>query len=339
MPYENVKGFQRVQAAIETTRGTEVATMTREIVPLQDGGVSWTYGRDREDAAEALRSFAGKRDTALTNETNSLSLEVRASYEEIPWWLSLSLNGDAASLTGVTDAQVPPGYTYAIDPLDTSDNLDTATVKIPDAAKVYTLRRWAVNSQTFRCNPNAGGEASWRIVSEGPAIFVGPDAFDSPTETSRTIVLSNGSRVYLDTASAIGTTQLTGLVRNMSFAITNNIEEKRFVEGGIAAASDFGRGEQVITGDFTIEFLDDTYFALMRANTDIKLRFEQTGAAINGTNDYTFQVDFPKAKLDAPSMSYAGNNHILTFPFVAEKPIGAAAIQTTTINAVATVTA
>lgn len=342
MPYQNVIAFQRVEGAIETTRGTEVTTMTRELTVLQSGGNTMNYTADREDAPETTRSFAGDRDTAITNVGATIALEAQLAYEEIPWWLALALNGATSSLTGVTDGGTPPAYTYAIDPIDTADNLATATMKLGDGAVAYALRRWAINAATFRCNPNQGGEASWRIALDGPAIFIGPDTFDNPTAISRTKVRSNGSKVYLDTGSdTIGTTQLTGLVRNLSFTIANNIEEKRFVEDGQDAASDFGRGNQRITGDFTVEHLSDEFFALMRANTPVKLRFEQTGAEIHGSTpmNYTFQVDFPIAKLNAPSFSYAGNNKVATFPFIAEKPIGAAAIQTETVNAIATVTA
>jgi hypothetical protein len=341
VPYQNVVAFQRVQGAIESTRGTEVTTMTRELNVLQQGGASWTYTADREDAPETLNSFAGDRDTTFTNIASTLSLEARLSYEEVPWWFSLALNGAAGSLTGTTTGSTPPGYTYSIDPVDTSDNLDTATIKIGDGAVCYAFRRFAINTMTLRFNPNSGGEASWRISVGGPAIFIGPDTFDSPAATSRTIVESNGTKLYLDTASAIGTTQLTGMVRNGSITVMNNIEEKRFAEGTAVAEADFGRGNWRVTGDFTVEHLSDTQFALMRANTDVKLRFLKEGAQIGTTPTtlYKFQLDIPEAKLDAPSRSYMGNNAVLTFPFLGEKPSAAAALQTDTVNALATVTA
>jgi hypothetical protein len=340
MPYTNVLAFKKVQAKLEATRGTAEVTMTRWLTVLQNGGVAVTYSRDREDAPETLRSFAGDRDTALTNESVTISIEARLSYEEIPWWFSLALNGAAATLTGTTTGSTPPGYTYTIAPDDTTDNLDTATLKIGDGSTCYIYKRFAVNTMTIRCNPNAGGEATWRINLEGPAVFVGTGTFDSPVDISRTMVLSNGSKMYLDTTT-IGTTQLTGLVRNFSVTVANNIEEKRFIETGVAAASDFGRGLQRVTGDFTAEHLTDTQFAQMRANTALKLRFEQTGANIGSTptTDYRVRIDIPQARLNAPSESYAGQNMVMTYPFIGEKGTATAAITTATVNAVATVTA
>lgn len=340
MPYANVKAFQKAQAKIEAVRGTSETTMTRWLTVLQDGGITMSYGRDREDAPETLRSFAGDRDTALTNETVGLSVQARLSFEEAIWWLNLALDG--GNLTGTTTGSTPPGYAYTLTPNDTADDLASATIKVGDGATAYKLRRCMVNSATFRCNPNAGGEATWRMVAELLAIFDGTTTFDAPTDISRTMVYSNGTKMYFDTSSAIGTTAQNLLVRNMSFAINNNLEEKRFVESGATAAADVGRGMQRITGDFTVEHLNDaTFFAIMRANTNTKIRFEYTGAQIGATptTNYLWQVDFPQAKLNAPSESYAGQNKVYTYPFLAEKPIGAGAITIKDVIAAATVTA
>jgi hypothetical protein len=335
LAYTNVRAFNRAQVAIEATRGTAIGTMTRWVTALSDGGLSWSYVRDREDAPETLRSFQADRDTAITQESVTWQIEARLAYEEIPWWLSCALNGAAATLVGTTTGSTPPGYTYTITAVDTSDDLDTFTMKIGDPSVCYILKRCAVNQLTIRCNPDQGGEASWRIVASGPAIFVGTGTFDAPSDITRTIVQSYGSLMYLDTSSAIGTTSITGLVRNFEFTINNNIEEKRFIDAGVAAHTDFGRGFQRVTGSFSIEHTADTYFAYHRAETDIKLRFEKTGATIGSspTTAYRTRWDFPQAVLDSPTESFVGNNRVYTYPFLAEKPSGASSIQTATVIA------
>lgn len=341
MAYANVKAFHRLQAAIETTRGTAIGTMTRWLTVLQDGGGTWSYTREREDAPETLRSFQGDRDTAITNEAVTWQIEARLSYEEIPWWMSMGLTGAASTLTGTTTGSTPPGYTYTINPVDTSDDLDTFTMKIGDTSTCYLLKRCAINTFTIRCNPDQGGEASWRITASGPAIFVSTSTFDSPSDITRTIVQSYGSKMYLDTSSAIGTTEIAGLCRNFEFTVNNNIEEKRFIDAGVAAAADFGRGLMRVTGSFTLEHTSDTYFAYHRAETDVKLRFEKTGAQIGvtPTTNYRTRWDFPQAVLDSPTESFIGNNRCFTYPFLAEKPTGASSIQTAHVNALSTITA
>ena len=340
MPYLNVDAFQRVQGAIETTRGTAITTMTRPITVLTSGGFNWTYNREREDAPEALNSFNPDRDTALTSESVTIDVELKLSYEEAIWWLNLALDG--GNRTGTTTGSTPPGYTYTLAPNDTTDDLDSATLKYGDGAQAYRFRRCMVNTATFRCNPNDGGEATWRMAANLMAIYDGTTTFDSPASITRTMIMSNGSKLYLDTASAIGTTAQNLLLRNMSFTINNNLEEKRFVESGATPAADVGRGFQRITGDFTVEHLSDaTFFAIMRANTNTKIRMESTGALIGSTptTNYLWQVDFAQAKLNAPSFAYAGHNRTATFPFLAEKPVGGSAISIKDVIASASVTA
>lgn len=315
--------------------------MTRWLTVLQSGGISFTFAQDREDAPETLRSFQADRDTSFVMQTCTVSIEARLSYEEVPWWLSMALKGGSATRTGTTTGSTPPGYTYTITPTDTADDLDTFTLKIGDPSVCYQLKRVAINSMTLRCNPNQGGEATWRIALDCIAIFVGTSTFDSPSDITRTMVNSAGSLLYLDTASAIGTTSILSLVRNFSVTVNNNLEEKRFIDAGVVAAPDFGRGSMRVTGDFTMEHTADTYFALHRANTATKLRFEQTGAQIGvtPTTNYRLRVDVPQAKLDSPSESFVGNNRCYTYPFLGEKPTGASSITTATVNALATVTA
>ena len=79
----------------------------------------------------------------------------------------------------------------------------------------------------------------------------------------------------------------------------------------------------------------------MRANTAVKLRYEYTGAQIGvtPTTNYLWQADFLQARLNAPSSSYAGQNLVMTYPFIAEKPTGAAALTIKDVTAAATVTA
>lgn len=337
--YGNIVAFQRVQAKIEAVRGTAETTMSRWLYVLQSGGISWTYARDREDAPETLRSFFGDRDTALTNESVTFSIEARVSYEELPWWFSLFIKGGSSQRTGTTTGSTPPGYSYTFSPTAGADDIDTFTMKIGDGATGYRFRRCVVNSATLRCNPNEGGEATWRIALEGMAIFDGTTTFDSPTDITRTMVSSNGSKLYLDTTLALGTTQLLAMVRNMSLSFALNAEEKRFIESGATASADIGRGNYRVTGDFTAEALSDTQFALMRANTAVKLRMEQAGAQIGPTppTTYLLQLDAGQAKLNAPSRSTIGQNFVWTFPFIAEAPAGGVPITAKVVNALATV--
>ena len=341
MAYLNVLANARVQTKIEAVRGTAETTMTRNLELLQSG-FSWTYDQSRSDEPEMLGSFSVDRDTVLLERSCTFSFEARLAFEMVPWWMSLALKGGTVVRTGTTTASTPPGYTYTITPDDTVDNLDTFTMKAGDGAVAYQFRRCVITSTTIRASFGPGGEATWRIAVEGRAIFVGTTTFDSPAAIARTMIRSKaGNLVFLDTASVIGTSQLTGKARSFSLTIDNAIEDKYFAETGLDAGADFGRGAQRITGEVVLEALNDTEFAIMRANTATKLRFQNTGDVIGATPaaNYLQQLDVPQAKLNAPAMGYAGNNRIYTFPFIGEKPLAAQAITSKTVTAAATVTA
>jgi hypothetical protein len=338
MAYNNVRGLTRVESKIQAARGTPETTMTnREDLISFD----WSFNQERDTTEEMLGSFSPYRDTTLTARTLTANAELRVSYERLPWWLRLALDGSSGALAGVTTGSTPVGYTYTQTPNDTADDLEVATFKVGDGAQVYTLSRMAVNTFNIRANW-AGGEADWRATAEMMGIFTGTSTFDSPSAISRNIVSGvTGNKVYIDTSSAIGTTQITGRARSFSVNIANNIEEKRFAESGLDSHTDFGRGFQVITGEIVLEALDDAQFLLMRNDTDIKLRIEQTGANIGATptTDYRVRIDLPQAKLGSPSRSLMGQNWVWTFPFIAEKPTASQAITVATVNAAATVPA
>ncbi len=315
--------------------------MTRNLELLQSG-FSWTYDQARSDEPEMLGSFYPDRDTVLMERACTYSFEARLAYEMVPWWMSVGLKGGAATRTGTTTGSTPAGYTFTITPSDTVDDLDTFSMKAGDGAIAYLFKRCAITSMTIRANFAAGGDATWRIAVEGRAIFVSTTTFDAPAAITRTMIQAkSGNLVKLDTASAIGTTTLTGKARSFSVTVDNGIEDKFFAETGIDAGADFGRGPSRITGEVILEAKDDTEFALMRANTAIKLRFENTGAQIGTTptTNYLQQLDIPQAKLNSPGMSYAGNNRIYAFTFIGEKPLAAQAITSKTVNAIATVLA
>lgn len=337
--YTNVRAFQRAQAAIETTRGTAMATMSRWLTVLQQGGIVATYARERADEPELTRSLFADQDTILLGESCTVRIEARLSFEELPWWFSLALKGGSAVRTGVSDAGTPPAYTYAITPTADADDLDSFTLKIGDSNACYVYSRVMVQTMTIRCNPNSR-EGTWRITLDCIAIFEGTGTFDAPADLTRTMIRSLGSKFYIDDALAIGTTQPLGLVRNWSCTVALNNEEKMFPEDDGKAAVGIGRGLVKVTGDFTMEHTSDTYFQKMRDNTEFKIRMEKTGPDIAaGTSTYLLQLDFPAAKLNAPAESYIGQNKVYTYPFLAELPASGGAIETTTVNALATVTA
>lgn len=342
MPYRNVQVLQAAQAKIESVRGTAETTMTRWITGII-GGLTWSYNQDLDSGKEMTRSYHGTRDSTLGVASSTLNFEANVTYEEAVWWLNLGLDG--GNLAGVSDAGTPPAMTYTIEPDGGSDTLASATIKAGFVGgQVYRFRRCMVNKATFRFNPTAGGEANWRMAVEMIAIFDGPSTFDTITDLTRTKVLSRGTTLYLDDdGGTIGTTPLTGKLRSGNIVIDNQLEEKAFSENTDSMADDVGRGEQLITGEFLMEFTDDTEFAHRRAADKRLIRIEQVGPEINAgppAATYLWRWDIYSAVYSTATPQFSGQNFTITLGWIAEWSAAHPEVVTATIvNEEATITA
>lgn len=312
MAITNVTVLERAQAKIEGTRGTLESTLTRWLYPIQ-GSLTWTHEIPTDDTKEALRSYYATDNQTMGIPVTRINLETVVSYDELPWYLALILEG--ATLTGVS---VNEGYSYEFDPPGTADDLKSFSMVAGDGTNNYEFKRCMVNRATFRFNPQSGGDAHWHLTLEIWAIFNAASAtFDSVADIAREKILSRGTKFYSDAAGGtIGSTQATGLVRSGSITIDNQLEEKLFVES-VAAHTDVARGEQIITGEIVVEFANDTYFGYFRAGTRRMFRILQTGTDL-GTDLVTARFDAPYAHIVSFRPGYMGQNKTATIGFVAE---------------------
>lgn len=339
MPMGNVLPLERMEGKIEAVRGTAEAVMTHKLVMLANGS-SWQIDQEHEEEPEMTATFMPFMDTQLKERRVTVNVEFMATFEMLIWWLQLF--GKGGTLSGVTTGSTPPGYTYQINPSAAVDDIKTATLKIGDGSTVYKLSRAAVNTFTARCNPQAGGEATWRCTAELKAVFVGTTTFDSPADETLTKVVSYGTKVYMDAiGGTIGTTQLLNRVRMISITWTLNIEEKSYIESGVDAAADFGRGWYTVDFEITTEHTSDDIYADVRNNLQKKIRIEKTGAQIGTTptTNYLLQIDFPAAKMRMPSFSRAGVNKVAVFGGKGERPAGGVVVNHKVVIAAATLAA
>lgn len=340
MAIANVDVLERAQVKIEAVRGTAEAVCTRWLyAPLQ--GITWEHQQDLEEVEETTRTYATIVDRQLGIRYNRINVELNLTYEEAVWWLNCALDG--SNLTGATTGSTPPGYTYTLAPNTTADDLASFTMKLGDTVNCYKFSRCMVNRLTLRWNPQQGGDVTWKMTAEIWAIFTGTSTFDSPTDITRTRILSRGTKVYVDTTT-IHTTQLLNTIRQGEITIDNQLEEKVFSENTVDPYTDVGRGSQIITGSLTMENNAgaETEFANMRAGTVRKLSIEQLGDTIGSTptTTFKFRVDVPNAKWMSPSRGYAGHNSIITFPWVAQWTSATPQpISVVDVNAQATITA
>jgi hypothetical protein len=331
----NVQILEGGQAKIEAVRGTPEATMTRWLYPLQ-GGLVMVYEQDVEEEPELTRSYHAHTSHALGRYRVRFNYEEIVTYEDLPWWLQMTLKG---GVTGVTTASTPPGFTYTFAPSGATDDLKTFTLKAGDPANIYTFSRCAVNRLTLRFDDSQA--ASWRLSAEIWARDLAAGAtFDALTDRARERVGAKGTKLFVDAAGGtLGTTQVTGKLRSGSITIDNQLEEKAFSEDLTTAAADFARGEQLVTGEVVVEHKDDVEFALMRSGAQRRIRFERVGTNIGATptTDKRVRIDVPDARWRPPTFGYTGQNKTATYGFMGYKnatdtvPITAAVVNALTV--------
>ena len=133
----------RGQAGIEGTRGTP-ATVTRKVYAQ----FTPTYQRSLMDFADTSGTYIGRRRAAYGRERVTFSALDIATFEDLPWWLQMGVNGTLVS--GVTDGGSPAAFARLYEPSLDTDNLDSFTLEHGEAGNKYQSAQCMVNALTMR---------------------------------------------------------------------------------------------------------------------------------------------------------------------------------------------
>lgn len=278
MPQTNEVILLRAQAALETTRGTDLAA-TRKVYAQ----ITPSYQRPLLDFQDTSGTFHARRRVGYAREKAGLTATDICTYEDLPWWLQMVVKG---GVTATGDGGSPPAYPYVFNPTITSDDLKSATFEIGDVGNPYELHQCMANSATLRMDADNDSEPTWMLDVEMIARDMMAGTFTGAlTDRSTEVINARGTKLYIDDAGGtMGTTQVTGSLISASITINNNIHFKAFAEDTTYVAADrVGRGAQEINAQFTFEFDSDTEFAKYRNSTPQQrlIRLESTGSQIH----------------------------------------------------------
>jgi hypothetical protein len=268
---------KRAQAAIEVTRGTAVPIATR----IMYATINPSYDRAITEFQDQSGTYFARRRVAYQRPVIGFSGTDLATFEDLPWWFQLGIKGEVA---GVTDGGTPPAYTYAFQPSGTADDIKSITLQHNEAGNPYISSQVMLNSWTLRVQPDS--EGAWMFDFEA----LGRDwttlgSYTSLSDRTTEAIYAPGTKVYLDTTT-MGATQLTGQVIDFSLTCNLNLHMKGFMEDQLSwSPNRVGRGARTFDATVTMEFDNDTEFALYRATTATlrKLRIEREGSQIHGT--------------------------------------------------------
>jgi hypothetical protein len=277
------KALRRLQAGLETTRGTAVPATRKvygELEPHRDQPRKFAM-EDRGIFTDKFRANAKLVDAAFKMKSD-------LTFEDLPYWLDMLLKGGVVATGSAT-----VGYTYQYVPDQSSDSLKTRTFEWGDDSIAWqgsfaTLDSLDVNValDDSASLDMTGFVKEW--FPQGTGGFTGFTA--ALAERAVESVEGWHARIFIDPgASAPGTTQVTGRLVSAKIAVKNQNKRKWFGD-----ASPFftvlGRGRRQISLDLVLEQFDQTQLGdLFTTNVagqlpvERAIRLSLAGSPITGT--------------------------------------------------------
>lgn len=266
--------FEVLSGALETVRGTAVTPPTHNF-PLT-GMISPTseWYRPQEQRGTLVAAYREQRVREASEWTAEGGLDVRF----MPFFLNMT--------TGVGVIATPGGGTLARThthkPSITSDTLKTATLYTGDPnVQIWQADFAYANDLTITADASGTDGATMSIGGgANPLVEVAAPTF--PAQAIGSLLMPGAMQVWIDTASAIGTTAITGRVVSAEFTLSNNIVTK-FIAVGPAGGLSFsriGRGRPDVSSTVTMEIPDTTQMDLALASTIVKMRVRINGDLI-----------------------------------------------------------
>jgi hypothetical protein len=328
--YNNVRRLKRVQAGLETVRGTAVAA-TRRLY----GEYTLSVNQDILELPDDDGTFWGGDAVSAGDAEATISVSANITYEDLPWWMMLALDG---AITPVAGTGSPLPYTWTATPEAETDNLKTATLEYGWTGRI--MKAAGVHVRTMTISSARDDSPVMQMTAELGCSEITTGTFTAAIpQRTRENVLARGADLYIDEpGGTLGTTAVLNKYRSFSFTINNNPDYKRFGESGLWPAADFGRGQQVVTVEVVLEASDDVETAKQRLTTARKIRLQQEGSIINGAGNTPKRArfDFGNVYWNAPSEDMAGENIVDSFGGVAKPLAGVAPVIVETVNALAT---
>lgn len=272
--------FEKSALALETTRGTAITTPTHSF-PWR---IMLTPERVRAKPDDARGTLVQNYRVKTTQANAAWEAEGTIDLAYIPLILQMISKG---SITPTTPASAISARLWAATPTITSDDLKTATLWAGDP-NLASVRRAAFGmAEEFTVESDAGSEDGASGKLSGFCYY--PTNQTAPTYPAfiggADILVPGAMQLWIDTASAIGTTEVTGRFLKTNWTIPTGATKKRYA-GGPTGGLNFtkaGRGKRAAKAEITVELNDTSLtaeYAAFEADTIIKMRIRLNGAFI-----------------------------------------------------------
>lgn len=272
--------FEKYQAALESTRGTAITAPTHAF--------PWPIiidpERIRAKPDDARGTIVRNYRVKTTQTKAAWSAEGTIDTDYIPFILQMIAKGSITPTTpsGATSARLWTGT-----PTINADDLKAATLWAGDP-NLTTVRRAAyAMAEEFTVEADVGSEDGAQGSLSGFCHY--PTNVSAPTYaaalTTGDILIPSSMQLWIDTSSAIGTTEVTGRFVSTNWTIPTGATQKRYATGpaGGLNFSSAGRGKRAAKAEVVVELNDTSLageYAAFEADTTIKMRIRLNGGFI-----------------------------------------------------------
>lgn len=313
--------FEYLALALETTKGTAVTPPTHylpfsgQIKPI----------RTKYDTRDSNGTLAGITRSKTTAAESEWSGDGAVDPAYAPLLLNLLVKA-VTSPTTPTNGVLTRLWTFA--PTMTSDDLKAATFYFGDPnVQIFQAAYCMAEQMTVSADASGEDAATWSLNGFGrfPTRVAAPAM---PAQAVGSLVMPAAMQCWIDTASAIGTTELTGRFISTDWTIPTGVVKKRYASGptGGLNFTKHGRQARTATAKITVELNDISIgtgkeYLLWEADTQVKMRIRLNGSLIESvTPDY---YEYLQLDVYGPLRSFdwgtvADTNRTMSFEIMSE---------------------
>lgn len=313
--------FEYLALALEATKGTAVTPPTHY---LPFSGVIKPI-RTKYDTRDSNGTLAGITRSKTTSAGAEWSGEGAVDPAYAPLLLNLIVKA-VTSPTTPTNGVLTRLWTFA--PTMTSDDLKAATFYFGDPnVQIFQSAYCMAEELTIQADASGEDAATWSVNGFGrfPTRVSAPTM---PAQVVGSLVMPAAMQCWIDTSSAIGTTEVTGRFISADLTIPTGVVQKRYA-GGPTGGLNFtkhGRAARTATAAITVELNDISIgagkeYLLWEADTQVKMRIRLNGSLIESvTPDY---YEYVQLDIYGPLRSFdwgtvADTNRTMTFEIMSE---------------------
>lgn len=279
--------FEQFCGVIESTRGTAITTPTHML--STPGTIKPQITRYRP--VEARGTLVANYRTKAVRQWAEWECSGDVDVNYIAFWLYLFVKNAVTPTTpgGGTLSRLWT-FTRAI----TADSLASATFTWFDP-NLNMLRSPYCMGDELVIENDATGEGVATFSAKGMGQF--PTKVTAPTipaSIAGDTLPGQMMQLWIDSASAIGTTAITGRLLKAKHTIKTGVTYKYVAAGPTASLSFTLTGRTAIesvTTELEFEMIDYTQYDLWAASTDLKVRVRHNGALIEGSLYNYLEVD------------------------------------------------